>query len=37
MGICRIYRIEEGMRMNSQLILLVVLFILLVIIGIICL
>ncbi|WP_327801444.1 YjcZ family sporulation protein [Bacillus mobilis] len=37
MGVCRIYRVEEGMGMNSQLILLLVLFILLVIVGIICL
>ncbi|MFP3375848.1 YjcZ family sporulation protein [Bacillus sp. SIMBA_069] len=37
MGACRIYRKKEGMGMNSQLILLLVLFILLVIVGIICL
>ncbi|MFB5580668.1 YjcZ family sporulation protein [Bacillus albus] len=37
MGACHIYRKEEGMGMNSQLILLLVLFILLVIVGIICL
>nr|WP_313895100.1 YjcZ family sporulation protein [Bacillus cereus group sp. BfR-BA-01352] len=37
MGVYRIYRKEEGMGMNSQLILLLVLFILLVIVGIICL